>query len=116
MQKLIACFFNKEGCCQLRYIKSKRSRDLFVTNEPGNAQLLNYESSLNLYSRLRKQKRSLSFPVFWLYQNGGKDMYFLSWRIRYYRGYFGKWCASFCIYGKILRICRCDFMLLIQQL
>ncbi|WP_034552626.1 aspartate kinase [Carnobacterium funditum] len=66
--KLIAAYFNKEGV-PARYINPKEA-GLFVTNEPGNAQILT-ESYSNLYP-LRETEEVIIFPGFFGYTKTGK--------------------------------------------
>lgn len=66
--KLIAAYFNKEGV-PARYVNPKEV-GLYVTDEPGNAQILT-ESYTNLYD-LRKIKEVIIFPGFFGYTKPGK--------------------------------------------
>ena len=66
--KLIAAYFNKEGL-PARYV-NPREAGLYVTDEPGNAQIL-AESYKNLY-QLRKIKEIIIFPGFFGYTKSGK--------------------------------------------
>lgn len=66
--KLIAAYFNKEGV-PARYISPKEA-GLFVTDEPGNAQILT-ESYANLYP-LQETEEVIIFPGFFGYTKTGR--------------------------------------------
>jgi aspartate kinase len=66
--KLITAYFNKEGV-PARYVNPKEA-GLYVTDEPGNAQILT-ESYTNLYD-LRKTREVIIFPGFFGYTKKGK--------------------------------------------
>lgn len=66
--KLIAAYFNKEGV-PARYMSPKEA-GLFVTDEPGNAQILT-ESYANLYP-LQETEEVIIFPGFFGYTKTGR--------------------------------------------